>query len=92
MTTSSGSHHRDRALRHLEASLAARDALSDLFATGRPVDRARIAHLHDEVRLGVKLAQVNALLAIEERMANLTTPTDALDALGLERVAAGGRS
>ena len=71
MTTTTGNQHRDRALRHLEASLAARDALSDLFATGRPVDRARIAHLHDEVRLGVKLAQVNALLAVEDQLAAL---------------------
>lgn len=88
-TSHSGNPHRDRALNHLEASLAARDALSDLYARGAEAPRHRIAHLHDEVRLGVKLAQVHAILAVEARMAALTP--DVIATLGLGRVTAGAK-
>lgn len=76
---------RDRALAHLDASLAARDSLADLYGSqGARADRAVVAELHEAVRMGVKLAQVHALLAIEARLA--TFSTDVLAEVGLDRI------
>lgn len=83
--TSSPNPHRTRALEHLEASLTARDALADLYSRNIEIPRARVAELHEQVRLGVKLAQVHALLSVEHRLAALT-PAD------LDRIVAGGLS
>jgi hypothetical protein len=62
MTTSS---HRDRALDHLGASLAAHAHLTGIYETGEEVvSRQTIAQLNEAIRLGIKLAQVEALLDI----------------------------
>lgn len=71
MTTPS---HRDRALNHLAAAQTSNDLLADLYRSGETVDRRHIAELHEQVRLGVKLAQVQALLAIGEQLEVLTIP------------------
>lgn len=86
---SSSDSHRERALDHLDAALASRDTLSDLYARGSEVPRHYIAELHDQVRTGVKVAQVQALLAIEARLADLAPGTDVLADVHLERVVGG---
>lgn len=79
----SPSHH-DRALAHLEAARASNDALADIYARGNSIDRGHIAELHAQVRLGVKLAQVEALLAIGQRLERF-----GLDREHLDRIAEG---
>lgn len=78
------SHH-DKARAHLEASLAARAALDEIYETRREVRPAVIAELNARIRVGMKAAQVEALLAIAERLDRLV----GLDAAHLDRIAAG---
>lgn len=59
MTTST---HRDRALNHLAAVQASSDHLADIYESGDVVPRQTIAELNEQVRLGIKLAQVEAIL------------------------------
>lgn len=82
MTSQPALGHRTSSLDHLAASLAAHDALAELYATARgaEVPRHHIAHLHDEVRLGVKLAQVHAILSVEARLAALVPATEQVEA------------
>lgn len=61
-----------------------RDALDDLYATPNH-DRRRAASLHDQIRMGLKVAEVNALLAIAEQLADHREDQAMADAVERER-------
>lgn len=64
------SHH-DKARAHLEASLATRAALDEIYESRRPAPAHMIADLNAKIRLGMKAAEVEALLAIGQRLERL---------------------
>lgn len=55
--------HAEKAQAHLDAVATHRSALDELYVDPHH-DRRRAASLHDQIRLGLKLAEVNAELAI----------------------------
>jgi len=75
--------HYAESLRHLEASKAARLALLDAYDSDQQ-DRARIAELHQHIGFGLKIAEVQALLAV-------AVTADRYADLQAERFATGSR-
>lgn len=74
------SEHHTKALRHLEASIVARQYLDDLYARPGEVDKRVVAQLHDQIRMGMKLAEVHATLAVSARLEEILA-TGKLEAL-----------
>lgn len=62
--------HADKAREHIAATRAAIEHVEHLHQN-RSHDRAGIAAAYDAVRQGLKLAEVNALLAISDELRNL---------------------
>lgn len=66
--------HRQKAVRHIEASKAAAAALQDAYAAPRH-DRALIADLNADINRGLKIAEIEAVLAVADAIeANASAP------------------
>lgn len=64
--------HRDTALDHLSAVVQTAHHLDDLHR-GPHVDRAEVAKGYDQIRRGLKIAEVHALLAVAEAVEKANT-------------------
>lgn len=64
------SRRSDRALEHLDAVAAAREALAEAYDTPH-TSRDRIGQLHQTINFGLKFAEVHALIAIGDQLEDL---------------------